>query len=574
MPNTQILKLYNGIKVLFLALIPISLFISLKLNSVFIIVSLALCSVDVFKNVRKWKEIKTVFFLSLSFVLSVLIGFFLDSFYGILDFKVIERLLPFLIFPIIFLFNDDRISPKIIKFFSYGITLTNLVLIIYAIFFTLKKGWTDQFPDDVWKEFGVRMNRDVNIQAPNGGQNVIKLTENQEEESHDLIYNIYNDIEQNQEYFRSVFVKSAEKEWVLIRQYDGINHKGVWFNISKGYIGKKEDGLIGEIEKFDNGWYKCSVINVTDNDAISERIQITLVNGNGKFRHKGDGKSGLYLWGPQIGLGKNINKELPSGFSLNFRGFFRENLLKPLSIHPTYYSIFIITAIVFFLTHLFFKFKYSDLGFVIFNSLIVLFISSKGAILSLFAILLFLLFFFYKKQRKMTLILNFLLLASFSTILLFPTLKHRVKQSVETILYNKKDGLSTSDRLTVWNSIFEFESKDLLIGMGNRNGEKMLNKKTKLDLNAHNQYLQALINGGVFGLVLLIIYLGLPLFQINKFSDKEKVFIICFVILILINSFFESILNRQWGIVFVSFFYSVFNQNAIFKKTISVREHI
>ena len=75
----------------------------------------------------------------------------------------------------------------------------------------------------------------------------------------------------------------------------------------------------------------------------------------------------------------------------------------------------------------------------------------------------------------------------------------------------------------------------------------------KQKLNAHNQYLQTALSIGFFGLIVLLISLFLPF--VDSFKNGNFLLII-FLLIISFNFLFESMLERQSGVVFYAFFNS------------------
>jgi O-antigen ligase len=76
------------------------------------------------------------------------------------------------------------------------------------------------------------------------------------------------------------------------------------------------------------------------------------------------------------------------------------------------------------------------------------------------------------------------------------------------------------------------------------------NQLVKEDLNPHNQYLQTGLEIGIFGLAILLLFICLTMISAYNRND--------FLMMILISSFafnmlFESMLQRQSGLVFLSF---------------------
>ena len=109
------------------------------------------------------------------------------------------------------------------------------------------------------------------------------------------------------------------------------------------------------------------------------------------------------------------------------------------------------------------------------------------------------------------------------------------------------------ERMILWRSALRISRDRPMLGLGNVGGNIKIRKISGIDKNTHNQYLQILLNGGIISLLILVTYLILPLY-ISSFSNE---FIISIITIFLINLFFENILDRQWGIVIASFFYSL-----------------
>ena len=94
-----------------------------------------------------------------------------------------------------------------------------------------------------------------------------------------------------------------------------------------------------------------------------------------------------------------------------------------------------------------------------------------------------------------------------------------------------------------------------------KNEKELYSKK----LNSHNQFLQTTIAIGLPGLIVLLLILGIPLFLFYRQSDFSAVI---FVLLIVFNFLFESMLETQAGVIFFSFFLFLFwKENASKEKT-------
>ena len=81
------------------------------------------------------------------------------------------------------------------------------------------------------------------------------------------------------------------------------------------------------------------------------------------------------------------------------------------------------------------------------------------------------------------------------------------------------------------------------------------NEEADLKLNAHNQYLEAQMTFGIAGTLSLFWMLLTPLIFRKRLRFKELTF--PFIGLTAFFLVFESMFNRQWGIMFFVLFYCV-----------------
>lgn len=146
----------------------------------------------------------------------------------------------------------------------------------------------------------------------------------------------------------------------------------------------------------------------------------------------------------------------------------------------------------------------------------------------------------------------------------------RVQRAVDSFSFDSElsqsvasaDELSSSEtRMLVWNSSWEIIRENMFIGIGNGDVKHEItavanekfdeNKGFPKKYNAHNQYLDTFVALGLPGIIVLLIILLWPAFVAVKNKDW---LLISMVILLLIHLFFESMVNRQAGVVFLTFF--------------------
>jgi hypothetical protein len=127
------------------------------------------------------------------------------------------------------------------------------------------------------------------------------------------IYQFIGNLNTNQTYTYSVYLKSA-----------GFNNAMIWFDtqyLSSPYNGagnlidlKTGNGNGATVIPVGNGWYRC-IITATTTSLFPgfTNFQISLGDVNGNGTAAGDGVSGIYVWGAQLELGSTATMYVPTG---------------------------------------------------------------------------------------------------------------------------------------------------------------------------------------------------------------------------------------------------------------------
>jgi O-antigen ligase len=166
----------------------------------------------------------------------------------------------------------------------------------------------------------------------------------------------------------------------------------------------------------------------------------------------------------------------------------------------------------------------------------------------------------YSRQRKTIIFLLFIVL---STATIWQLRDSRFSAMIST-LKSEKQTADPSDsnelRLRIWQTGLRLFSEHWLVGYGAGDVKHVL-KKAYLnqgmkyaaahELNAHNQFLQTALGGGIMQLLFLLAYLLTPL--LAGTSANRWISVVLLIILML-NMLFESYFESQWGIVFATFF--------------------
>lgn len=146
--------------------------------------------------------------------------------------------------------------------------------------------------------------------SPDGDNAAVFLRENGEEAEHG-VHQIVAEVLAGQPYTFSCFCKASFRGWVRLVLWDqGTTNSGAsaWFDLAHGTLGTV--GLFGEsaadlvcwMEAVGNGWYRCIVTCVvSDVEAVRGYMaQIQVATTDGGSHYKGDGESGILVWGAQL----------------------------------------------------------------------------------------------------------------------------------------------------------------------------------------------------------------------------------------------------------------------------------
>lgn len=253
-----------------------------------------------------------------------------------------------------------------------------------------------------------------------------------------------------------------------------------------------------------------------------------------------------------------------------FRKFFYdENFLE---IHPTYFSMFLLLSASISIKSILNKEVFTKLKmFSIINSIICIFtiflLSSKMVILITGLTLVFMLLnnlrSLERKSLRLAIIVFGFIGISFSFIFKdvvgqrFKEIKTEYNKPIEGLYFN-----STNVRIAIIKCSMDLISEIPMLGYGN-NLQTDLNNcyKTKYNsdfylkgmYNTHNYYIHLLLYGGFLLLIIFLVYLW-KIFNEVKYSYIG----LLFLIQILVINLTENFLGRHYGIVFFTYFISIY----------------
>lgn len=144
-----------------------------------------------------------------------------------------------------------------------------------------------------------------------------------------------------------------------------------------------------------------------------------------------------------------------------------------------------------------------------------------------------------------------------------PRISTTLKGTYKTLVNDNSAQYPQQPRILTWKGAIKAVGENGILGVGLGNAQKELNKHydkigfergVNENLNAHNQYLQTLLECGAIGLTLLLMTMYAIFNKVNRRTDIEKQIGIICLILLMVNFLFENLLNRYIGISFFSFF--------------------
>ncbi len=268
----------------------------------------------------------------------------------------------------------------------------------------------------------------------------------------------------------------------------------------------------------------------------------------------------------------NTNGSIDSFFYINFSTL----------IHPSYLSLYVVTAILILLVDL----RYSVLKLFNYNAIYLIFlfvlftvnlllVSKIGIIVCVSLILFFIVQWVLSKSKYVLggVIFIGLLISLYSFYQFSPYAKQRINETYVSLIDRdtKSNNGSTGIRLKIWKEGVVLIKENPFIGYGTGDVKDVLMNRYKLNginaafdkkLNAHNQFIQIGIGLGGIGLFVfsLIFYFGL----LNGRENKNY-FSIGFLLISIIFMLPESVLENQAGTIFFGLFISLFNQKSFFQ---------
>jgi O-antigen ligase len=264
-------------------------------------------------------------------------------------------------------------------------------------------------------------------------------------------------------------------------------------------------------------------------------------------------------------------------YGLPFRSIFtyaftNHNFSEPIDMHATYLSMQLVIALVS-LLYLLMTDKITPAFKIICGlcSLILLAgmlqLGSKSILAILFIMInLVLPYYLLSGRKRVWVMLSTISISVVLVVFIFRShnFKERYITELQTDLSTFHPGHNPDPRLARWQVAVQLIKAKPLLGYGS-GSEPVLLRESYYDhklyssyinkLNAHNQYLSFLLKTGVWGLA---IYLLVLQYGFRIATQKKDVVFISFMVMIVIVSLSENVLDVDKGVFFYGFFFSFF----------------
>jgi len=247
-------------------------------------------------------------------------------------------------------------------------------------------------------------------------------------------------------------------------------------------------------------------------------------------------------------------------------GFLHEQL--SLFEHPTYLSIKVLFVVVIIFT-MKQELHFSKIFVFITTVLLLAFLYSLSSLTGFILMAILFTVFLYKflKLKRIHYLLLVILPVIIFTTYKISSVNERLNQKLSASWNRYKNGetdlRNIDPRFLEWLTTINLIQEKPIFGYGLNSRDILANEysqngydyEASLRLNSHNQFLETQLAFGIPGTLILLWMLLKPL--IRRKNTWNQSLIIPFLIIVGISMLFESILVRQWGIMFFVLFYCI-----------------
>lgn len=279
----------------------------------------------------------------------------------------------------------------------------------------------------------------------------------------------------------------------------------------------------------------------------------------------------VYIWGVIFSKGFLTSMQMDTYYNPVIRNYFADLS----EIHLPYLGILFVFSALFVLKELLSQKIKFNWELVAKSLTIGLLLFSVIAFAARLALMIFLIVSFYLVFKRASFFGKSIFLISIVTLCFLMLSLPSSKKRIDEIIYTKMElpnknqkSEEVNFRYGIYNCVNKVLKENWLFGVGPGNVQNELNKcyasytyknyddYTNVEYNSHNQYLDIWLKYGIFGLIFFLFFL---FWGIKNSNENYGIFLFIIVIAMLT----ENILNRQVGVIFFTFFNSLFFINRI-----------
>lgn len=259
------------------------------------------------------------------------------------------------------------------------------------------------------------------------------------------------------------------------------------------------------------------------------------------------------------------------------------DLTEILDIQPIYFSVFV--SFSFFVVIFQIKNSWTESSWLkrLFNFIWVCYLfiflvllSGKTSIIATISIFMAITFIYFQKRKRLLVGLMTLLLIVVGSVMMISKLPVVKERFLEVLGMNKTSDWVYGDpkrnkpipeaRLVKWQSALDVIQDNWIFGVGSGDVQDELNKQFEAhdfpagiaeQFNTHNQFLQTWVGTGLIGLAIFLVTL---IASVAKAIQLKNHLFLVFMAIFIICCLTESMLERQFGILFYVIFSSLFYQ--------------